>query len=173
MLKTVFVHFENNTTITAAWTSPQIKSLKNKPRLSDKRITLSIGKITIQWIALFFSSTLIRWIALSSLWTTRASWTITQCASGLQTFCRLLCKTTACMRYSTPKLASHWLVHGHFTSNNETVYGNVERAILPKLWRQTGNSSLLTTIVRDLREQLKVAWCFGCFQNLCPFGQVM
>ena len=44
-------------------------------------------------------------------------------------------------RYSAP---IHWLVHGHMTSNNETVSRQMhERATLRKLWRQTGNSSLL------------------------------
>ena len=44
-------------------------------------------------------------------------------------------------RYSAP---IHWLVHSHMTSNNETVSRQMhERATLRKLWRQTGNSSLL------------------------------
>ena len=44
-------------------------------------------------------------------------------------------------RYSAP---IHWPVHCHMTSNNETVSRQMPwRATLRKLWRQTGNSSLL------------------------------
>ena len=44
-------------------------------------------------------------------------------------------------RYSAP---IHWLVHGHMTPNNETVYRQMPWAgNLAKLWRQTGNSLLL------------------------------
>ena len=51
-------------------------------------------------------------------------------------------------RYSAP---IHWLVHGHMTSNNETVPAKChERATLRKLWRQTGNRPLLTAKCRPL-----------------------
>ena len=44
-------------------------------------------------------------------------------------------------RYCPP---IHWLVHGHMTSNNETISRKChEQATFRKLWRQTGNSSLL------------------------------
>jgi len=44
-------------------------------------------------------------------------------------------------RYSMP---IHWLVHGHMTSNNETVTAEChEQATLRKLWCQMGNSLLL------------------------------
>ena len=44
-------------------------------------------------------------------------------------------------RYST---SIHWLVHDHMTSNSKLFPAKCqERATLRKLWRQTGNSSLL------------------------------
>ena len=44
-------------------------------------------------------------------------------------------------RYSAP---IHWLVHGHMTSNNETVSRQMPwTGNIAKIWRQTGNSSLL------------------------------
>ena len=46
-------------------------------------------------------------------------------------------------RFSHYSVPIHWLVHGHMTSNNETVSKCHERATLRKLWHQMGNSSLL------------------------------
>ena len=44
-------------------------------------------------------------------------------------------------RYSAP---IHWLVHGHMTSNDETFSRQLPWAgNIAKIWRQTGNSSLL------------------------------
>jgi len=69
-------------------------------------------------------------------------------------------------RFSRCSAPIHWLVHGHMTSNNETVSRRMpERATLRKLWRQTGNSSLLPTQCWPL---LSIKWSF-VFHRFDPF----
>ena len=75
-------------------------------------------------------------------------------------------------RYSVP---IHWLVHCHMTSNNETVPAKCHKgATLRKLWRQTGNSSLLLTKYWRLLHEIRVGLMLSVesqrvFQNLPLF----
>ena len=75
-------------------------------------------------------------------------------------------------RYSAP---IHWLVHGHMTSNNETVSrqmpwaGNIARTMTSNGKQFTVLREMLTAVARDQSVQLKVAWC--CRWNLSTFFQ--
>ena len=67
--------------------------------------------------------------------------------------------------YSAP---IHWLVHGHMTCNNDAKCH--ERATSRKLWRQTGNNSLLPSKCWPLLTWSQVAWC--CRWNLSAFFKI-
>ena len=65
--------------------------------------------------------------------------------------------------YSAP---IHWLLHGHMTSNNETVSrqmpwaGNIAKTVTPDGKQFTVTREMLTSVARDQSVQLKVAWCY-------------
>jgi len=66
-------------------------------------------------------------------------------------------------RYSMP---IHWLVHGHMTSNNETVccrqipwVGNIAKTMTSNRKQFTVTCKMLTAFTHDQSVQLMVAWC--------------
>ena len=65
--------------------------------------------------------------------------------------------TGAFSRYNVP---IHWLVHGHMTSNNETVYrqmplaGNVAETMTSNGKQFTVTREMLTAVARDQSVQL-------------------
>ena len=66
-----------------------------------------------------------------------------------------------------------WLVHGHMTSNNETVSrqmpwaGNIAKTMTSNGKQFTVTNEMLTAVARDQSVQLEVAWC--CHMNLRAF----
>ena len=76
-------------------------------------------------------------------------------------------------RYSAPL---HWLVHGHMTSDNETVSrqtpwaGNIAKTMTSNGKQFTVTRKMLTAVARDHSVQLKVAWC--CRKNLTAFFKI-
>ena len=77
-------------------------------------------------------------------------------------------------RYSAP---IHWLVHGHTTPNNETVYrqmpwaGNLAKTMTSNGKQFTVTREMLTAVARDQSVQLKVAWC--CRRNIRAFFKIL
>ena len=75
--------------------------------------------------------------------------------------------------YSVP---IHWLVHGHMTSNNETVYrqmpwaGNIAKTTTSNRKQFSVTHKMLTTVARGQSVQLKVAWC--CHRNIRAFFKI-
>ena len=74
-------------------------------------------------------------------------------------------------RYSAP---IHWLVHGHMTSNNETVsrqmpwVGNIAKTITSNGKEFTVTREMLTAVARDrwnLSAVFKLCFCFGLLYN--------
>ena len=76
-------------------------------------------------------------------------------------------------RYSAP---IHWLVHGHMTSNNETVSrqmpwaGNIAKTMTSNGKQFTVTREMLTAVARDQSVQLKVAWF--CRRNPSAFFKI-
>ena len=76
-------------------------------------------------------------------------------------------------RYSAP---IHWLVHGHMTSNNETVSrqmpspGNIAKTMTSNGKQFTVTREMLTAVARDQGVQLKVAWF--CRRNPSAFFKI-
>ena len=76
-------------------------------------------------------------------------------------------------RYSAP---IHWLVHGHMTSNNETVFrqmpwaGNIAKTMTSNGKQFTVTREMLTAVARDQSTQLKVAWF--CRRNPSAFFKI-
>ena len=76
-------------------------------------------------------------------------------------------------RFSRHGAPLHWLVHGHMTSDNETVYrqmpwaGNIAKTMTSNRKQFTVTCEMLTAVARDQSVQLKVAWC--CRKNLTAF----
>ena len=76
-------------------------------------------------------------------------------------------------RYSAP---IHWLVHGHMTSNNETVSrqmpraGNIAKTMTSNGKQFTVTREMLTAVARDQSVQLKMAWF--CRRNPSAFFQI-
>ena len=74
-------------------------------------------------------------------------------------------------RYSAP---FHWLVHGHMTSNNETVSrqmlwaGNIAKTMTSNGKQFTGTREMLTAVARDgwnLSAVFKLCFCFVLLYN--------
>ena len=76
-------------------------------------------------------------------------------------------------RYSAP---IHWLVHGHMTSNNETVSrqmpwaGNIAKTMTSNGKLFTVTCEMLTAVAHDQSVQLKVAWF--CRRNPSAFFKI-
>ena len=76
-------------------------------------------------------------------------------------------------RYSAP---IHWLVNGHMTSNNETVYrqmpwaANIAKTMMSNGKQFTFAREMLTGVARDQSVELKVAWC--CRRNIRAFFKI-
>ena len=76
-------------------------------------------------------------------------------------------------RYSAPL---HWVVHGHMTSDNETVSGqtpwagNIAKTMTSNGKQCTVTREMLTAVAHDQSVQLKVAWC--CRKNLTAFFKI-
>ena len=79
-------------------------------------------------------------------------------------------------RFSHYSAPIHWLVHGHMTSNNETVSrqmpwaGNIAKTMTSNEKQFTVTREMLTAVARDQSVQLKVAWC--CRRNLSAFFKI-
>ena len=79
-------------------------------------------------------------------------------------------------RFSHYSAPIHWLVHGHMTSNNETVSrqmpwaGNIAKTMTSNGKQFTVTREMLTAVARDQSVQLKLAWC--CPRNLSAFFKI-
>ena len=97
------------------------------------------------------------------------------------TFCIIILLLTGIVIYrswhfSGYSVPIHWLVHGHMTSNNETVSrqmpwaGNIAKTMTSNRKQFTVTREMLTAVARDQSVQLKVAWF--CRRNPSTFFKI-